>query len=318
MISADMRIGDATVGKLSVTGTPGQKYTRHHFSLLNTIASNIAGAIAAAEMHGRSMELAESRLDRERAEAEKREMQRVALVKSEFLTTVSHELRTPLTSILAFADVLKRNKSGNLMEKQERQLGIIQRSGRRLAVLIDDLLNATHIEQSKFELKPTRFNVGELVTELAESFMPELSQKNQKLSLLLPDEAIVMFADQVRLSQVIPNLVTNSAKYSGKHSTVTLAVSVDNDVVCITVEDEGIGIARADIPHIFSAFFRADNEGTKTQAGMGVGLYFCHLIVDHHDGDIKLTSEKGRGTTMKVSMPLEFQPGPVEQELPAA
>jgi len=318
MISADMKIGDATVGKLSVTGKPGQKYTRHHFSLLSTIASNIAGAIAAAEMHGRSMELAESRLDRERSEAEKREMQRVALVKSEFLTTVSHELRTPLTSILAFADVLKRNKSGNLMEKQERQLGIIQRSGRRLAVLIDDLLNATHIEQSKFELKPTRFNVGELVTELAESLMPELSQKNQKLSLLLPDEPIVMFADQVRLSQVISNLVTNSAKYSGKHSTVTLAVSVENDVVCITVEDEGIGIARTDLPHIFSAFFRADNEGTKSQAGMGVGLYFCHLIVDHHDGDIKVTSEEGRGTTMKVSMPLEFQPGPVEQELPAA
>ena len=95
-----MKIGDATVGRLSVANTSQHRFIRHHLSLLKTIASSIAGAIAAAEMHGRSMELAKIRLERERIEAEKRELQRIALAKSDFLTTVSHELRTPLTSIL--------------------------------------------------------------------------------------------------------------------------------------------------------------------------------------------------------------------------
>ncbi|MBN4059309.1 GAF domain-containing sensor histidine kinase [Dehalococcoides mccartyi] len=318
VLSADMKVGDATVGKISVVGTSRQKYTRHHLSLLNTIASNIAGAIAAAEMHGRSMELAEIRLDQERTEAEKRELQRIAHVKSDFLTTVSHELRTPLTSILAFADVLKRNKPGNLVGKQERQLGIIQRSGRRLAVLIDDLLNATHIEQSKFELKPTRFDIGDLVTELAESFMPILSEKEQTIAVEVPDSPVVMFADNMRLSQVISNLVTNAAKYSGANSKICVTVSTENDTVVISVKDDGIGIAKSDQPHVFGAFFRADNEGTRMQAGMGVGLYFCRLIVDHHHGEIVVKSEIGQGTTMTLRIPAEFSANPVESESPAA
>ncbi|MCZ6538215.1 MAG: GAF domain-containing sensor histidine kinase [Chloroflexi bacterium] len=318
VLSAEMKVGDAVVGGISVVGTSRQKFTRHHHTLLNTIASNIAGAIAAAEMHGRSMELAEARLDRERAEAEKRELQRIALARTEFLTTVSHELRTPLTSILAFADVLKRNKHGNLIDKQKHQLGIIQRSGRRLAVLIDDLLNATHIEEGRFELRPTRFNIVELVAELAESFPPMLAEKNQKLILELPDGPIEMFADRERLSQVISNLAANAAKYSGTDTTITVDVSVERDVVVISVKDEGIGIAQADLPHIFSAFFRADNEGTRMVSGMGVGLHFCHLIVDHHNGEISASSEVGHGTTITISLPREFQTEAVESESPAA
>ncbi len=317
-LSADMKVGGATVGKLSVVSTARQKYTRHHLALLRTIASNIAGAIAAAEMHGRSMELAKSRLERERVEAEKRELQRVALARSEFLTTVSHELRTPLTSILAFADVLKRNKPGNLVEKQQRQLGIIQRSGRRLAVLIDDLLNATDIEQSKFELEPTRFDVGELTAELTESFAPILSEKNQKLILEQPDEPVMMFADQVRLSQVITNLVVNAAKYSHKDSSITVSVWAENDDVLIRVKDRGIGIAKADLAHVFGAFYRADNEGTRKEAGVGVGLYFCRLIIDHHHGEITVDSEVGQGTAMTIRIPREFQAESVENVSPAA
>ena len=317
-ISADMKVGDAIVGRLAVAGPPGQKYTRHHLSLLNTIASNIAGAIAAAEMHRRSMELAETRLDQERTEAEKRELERVALAKSDFLTTVSHELRTPLTSILAFADLLQQNKPGNLVSKQERQLGIIQRSGRRLAVLIEDLLSATHIEQNRFELKPTRFDVVEMVREFTESFEPILSQKNQKLVLDLPGEPIVIFADQTRLTQVVSNLATNAVKYSGADSKITVTVSAGQDVVTIGVKDEGIGIEEADLPHIFSVFFRSDNEGTRSQSGMGVGLYFCRQIVDHHHGEISVDSEVGRGTTMTLSLPREFQEQSADNESPAA
>ncbi|MDP6666150.1 MAG: GAF domain-containing sensor histidine kinase [Dehalococcoidia bacterium] len=318
VLSAKMKIGDAVVGAISVVGIPRQEFRPHHLSLLNTVASNIAGAIAAAEMHARSMELAETRLERERAEAEKRELQRVALAKSDFLTTVSHELRTPLTSILAFADVLKRNKFGNLVSKQDRQLGIIQRSGRRLAVMIDDLLDATHIEQSKFELEPVRFDVGEVVAELAESFAPVVWEKNQKLTLELPAERTEMFADKVRLSQVLSNLVTNAAKYSGENSEISIAVTSTNEDVIMRVTDRGIGIARADISHIFGAFFRADNEATRMQSGTGVGLYFCDMIVGFHRGSITVESEVGQGTTMTVRLPREYVAEGVDDKEPVA
>ena len=317
ILQSEMKVGGATVGTLSVVATPKQRFTRHHLSLLNTVASNIAGAIAAAEMHSRSMELAETRLERERAEAESRELQRVALAKSDFLTTVSHELRTPLTSILAFADVLKRNKPANLIAKQERQLGIIQRSGRRLAVLIDDLLDATHIEQSRFELEPTRFDIGELVTELSESFSPILSEKSQTLALDVPSDSVEMFADQVRLSQVLSNLITNASKYSNENTEIKAVVELENeDEIVIRIEDQGIGIAQEDLPHVFGAFFRADNEGTRTQSGTGIGLYFCRMIVEYHSGEISAQSEANEGTVITLRLPREF--ATVNLEEPAA
>jgi len=305
-LTSEMKVGGATVGTITVVGTSRQRYVRHHLSLLNTVASNIAGAIAAAEMHARSMELAETRLEWERAEAESRELQRVATAKTDFLTTVSHELRTPLTSILAFADVLTRNRQGNLVEKQTRQLGIIQRSGRRLSVLIDDLLDATHIEQSKFELKPVRFDAGELITELTESFGPILREKNQKFVVDLPETRIEMFADQIRLTQVVSNLVTNASKYSEEGSEVGMSLRADGDSVIVSIQDQGIGIAPDDIERVFGAFFRADNEGTRAQSGTGIGLYFSRMIVSHHHGEISAESELDKGTTMTVRIPREY------------
>ena len=264
------------------------------------------------------MELAETRLERERAEAQSRELQRVAPAKSEFLTTVSHELGTPLTSILAFADVLKRNKQGNLIAKQERQLGIIQRSGRRLAVLIDDLLDATHIEQSKFDLEPTRFDIGELVTELSESFAPILSEKNQTMVIEVPNVSIEMFADQVRLSQVLSNLITNASKYSNENIEIKAVVELENEhEVVIRIEDQGIGIAREDLHHVFGAFFRADNEGTRMQSGTGIGLYFCRMIVEYHSGEITAESETGEGTVITLRLPREFASVELDESLAA-
>jgi signal transduction histidine kinase len=317
-LTAHMKVGGATVGTLTVVGTAQQRYVRHHLSLLNTIASNIVGAIAAAEMHARSMELAETRLEWERAEAESRELQRVANAKSDFLTTVSHELRTPLTSILAFADLLTRNKPGNLIERQERHLGIIQRSGRRLAVLIDDLLDATHIEQSKFELMPVRFGVNEMITEFTDSFAPILAEKNQRVILDLPESGIEMFADQMRLTQIVSNLVTNASKYSGEDSEVKLAVRTEDDEIVLTVEDHGIGIDAVDLPHVFGAFYRADNEGTRAQSGTGIGLYFCRMIANYHHGAISATSEFGKGTTVTLRVPLEYVAEAQEEEAVAA
>jgi signal transduction histidine kinase len=143
-------------------------------------------------------------------------------------------------------------------------------------------------------------------------------EKNQKLTLELPAERTEMFADKVRLSQVLSNLVTNAAKYSGENSEISIAVTSTNEDVIMRVTDRGIGIARADISHIFGAFFRADNEATRMQSGTGVGLYFCDMIVGFHRGSITVESEVGQGTTMTVRLPREYVAEGVDDKEPVA
>ena len=101
-----------------------------------------------------------------------------------------------------------------------------------------------------------------------------MSEKSQKLVFEQPDEPFVIFADQVRLSQVISNLMTDAAKYSDANSSITVSIWAENDDVLIRVKDRGIGIPKADLAHVFGAFYRADNEATRKEAGIGVGLYF--------------------------------------------
>ena len=145
-----------------------------------------------------------------------------------------------------------------------------------------------------------------------------MSEKSQKLVLKQPDEPVVIFADQVRLSQVISNLMTNAAKYSDANSSITVSMWAENDDVLIRVKDRGIEIPKADLAHVFGAFYRADNEATRKEAGIGVGLYFCHLIVDHHRGEITATSEVEQGTAMTIRIPREFRAESIENISPAA
>ncbi len=169
------------------------------------------------------------------------------------------------------------------------------------------MLDATHIEEGKFELEPTRFHILDVLVELTESFTPILSEAKQTLTLDLPEEPIEIFADQTRMSQVISNLVTNASKYSPGNTEITVVVESDgDDGVEIRVADQGIGIDPGDVPHVFAAFFRADNEGTRAESGTGIGLYFCKTIGEFHSGNIAVTSKPGEGKTVTIKLPREF------------
>ena len=145
-----------------------------------------------------------------------------------------------------------------------------------------------------------------MLTDLTDSFRPILREKDQKFVLNLSQAPTEIFADQIRLTQVVSNLVTNASKYSGEGSEVKIIATSDNDDIVITVEDQGIGIESFDLDHVFGAFFRSDNEGTRAQSGTGIGLYFCRMIVEYHNGDIAAESENGKGTTVTLRMPREY------------
>ena len=213
---------------------------------------------------------------------------------------VSHELRTPLTSMMAYADLMKNNKSGNLVEKDISRIDVIRRNGRRLSLLIGDLLDVSRIESGSLNLEISEFDMNDTIEQLHESFVPLLETKHQTLKLEMPDEAVNCFADRDRIEQVISNLMSNASKYSPESTEIVVTMSADDDNVYVSVQDHGIGISEEDQKQLFTSFFRADNEETRSAPGTGLGLVIVRGIVEMHRGKIWIESEWEKGTTAHI------------------
>jgi signal transduction histidine kinase len=150
---------------------------------------------------------------------------------------VSHELRTPLTSMMAFADIIRNNKQGNLNEKDISRLDVIRRNGRRLSFLIGDLLDVSRIESGALKLEIIEVEVNQVIEELYESFIPILDEKKQTMKLELPTESINCVADKDRIGQVILNLMSNAQKYSQESKEIHVTMRADDESVYVSVAD---------------------------------------------------------------------------------
>ena len=248
------------------------------------------------------------RADKERAvrrrlDARNRELHRVNEAKSQFLSTVSHELKTPLTSVMAFTDLLVRNRQGNLTSRQKGQLEVIHRNSRRLSDLIKDLLDVSRIDGGRLSLKRADFDARRLVEDVTGDFAPILREKGQTLETSVPDGDLRMCGDQSRLAQVISNLLSNASKYSPERSEIQLAVRAEAGMLHLEIRDRGVGIDDEDMERVFTPFFRADNEWTRSASGTGLGLVITKAIVDEHGGNISIDSTPGTGTRVHVSIP---------------
>jgi signal transduction histidine kinase len=235
-------------------------------------------------------------------DAENTELQRLNEAKIQFLSTVSHELRTPLTSMLAFASLLKRNKDDNLTEKNLRQLDIIDRNGRRLNVLIQDLLDVSRMDMGNLALEPSEFDMVETVNDLAESFVPIYEAKQQTLHVDMQGSEHLIYADKNRVAQVLTNLLSNASKYSPESKRVWLNVTSAGDHLEFEVRDEGFGISEENQKEMFTAFYRVDTEENRSIEGTGLGLVIAKGIVEIHGGQIEMDSKVGVGTSFKFQI----------------
>ncbi|MEX2378931.1 MAG: ATP-binding protein [Dehalococcoidia bacterium] len=232
--------------------------------------------------------------------------ERLALdrMKNEFVSLVGHELRTPLTSIIAFSDILHRNQWHNLNEQQTDQIEVIRRNGRRLQMMIDDLLTVSQMQSGHLRLNFANFEACRMLEELVDDFEPVMKGRNQRIKFVRPDEPVMIHSDRTRLAQVVSNLLTNAQKYSPEGSEVTLQISSDRDTCKIEVSDLGAGIPDEVIDQVFEPFFRADNELTRSVSGTGVGLYISRILMERLGGKILLESRAECGTNASVSLPL--------------
>lgn len=225
--------------------------------------------------------------------------------RQEFFSTVSHELRTPLTAVIAFADILARDRDGTLTGLQKEHIDVIKRNSRNLNDLVEDMLDFSRLSTDKLKLEKSTFEVHSLLNSLVESLEPTAQQRDQSLVIEPFSQPIWVEADYGRIVQVISNLVTNSCKYSPPETQVSIGVELDseNKRVWVRVSDQGIGIEASDIENIFSPFFRTDQSAVLDEQGTGLGLAISKTLVELHGGTIRTESELGEGTSISISLP---------------
>lgn len=311
-LSVPLVSDDHVIGVIDLATTGPVPYTGRDQDLLARIGAQIAGALANARLHAQTIRLARERELRQRLDQEKRELERVNEEKNKFLSTVSHELKTPLASIMALAEVLKRNRKGNLEEKQVQHIEVIYRSGRRLAVLIDDLLDMSRIQSGQLHIERKPFDAIALLRVLIRSFEPIMEPRGQTVVESYSAEELWVDGDPDRVEQILTNLISNASKYSGEGKTVDISVETREGRLWFSVADHGIGISPEDQKQLFTSFFRASNKETRSVPGTGLGLVIARSLVELHEGEMFLESEAGVGTTVKFYLPglLDAPPAP--------
>jgi len=291
------------IGFLTMMCRDENAYNDNDLSLVAQVAAQVTPAIQNAMSHEQALELAESREKQSLAEAKSIELQRVNEAKSSFLAMVSHELRTPLTSISAYTDLLERNRTGNLTEKQVRQLGVVRRNSTHLSRLISDLLDISKIESPEFTLTKAEFDLSEIVVELVESLEPLAAAKQQRITTFI-DEDIEMVGDKQKLTQVVSNLIENAIKYSPENADINVETSVIGGEAKVVIRDNGYGITDSDQEQIFEAFFRSRTEENWEVPGTGLGLALVKRIISMHGGSVDLDSEIGVGSVFTILLPV--------------
>ncbi|NQW16791.1 MAG: HAMP domain-containing histidine kinase [Chloroflexi bacterium] len=224
--------------------------------------------------------------------------------KIKLLSVVTHELNNPLTSISAYSDILSRNRSGNLGEKELKATGAISRNTRRMSGLVSDLMDYSRAESNSLELDLGEHDISVLIDEVAESMIPVLQTRAQELDLAFDCDQTCIPMDRGRCEQVLINLLSNASKYSPENTAITLGCRIDRDNITIDISDQGIGMSTEDQQKLFTPFFRVDNEDTRGIDGTGLGLMISRQIAERHGGSLTIKSERGRGTTASLILPL--------------
>jgi signal transduction histidine kinase len=263
----------------------------------------VAAVEAIADQLSRALENARLSKEQEKIIEQLKEVDRL---KSEFLTSMSHELRTPLNSIIGFADVLLQGIDGELNDMATNDIRLIYSSGQHLLALINDILDLSKIEAGKMELVRESIDINDTIKDVLAASTSLVKDKPVEIlvdsTLGLPP----VYADKLRLSQVLLNLVSNAAKFTHEGS-ITIKAELDEqspDRMRIAIVDTGIGIPKDKLDTIFDRFRQADSSTTRQYGGTGLGLAISRNLAQMHGGELKVKSEVGVGSEFYFTIPL--------------
>ena len=294
----------AVIGAI-VFGHEGRAvFTERAERLAVGIAAQAAIAIDNARLYAEATRSAEERsrlLEAERAA--RIEIERISLVKDEFLATLSHELRTPLNAVLGWSGVLLARTHGD--PEMQRGLETIARNARAQAQLIEDLLDMNRIVSGKIRLDVQRLELATVVEAALDSVMPSAEAKAIAIRRTIDAGAGLVSGDPNRLQQVVWNLLSNAVKFTPKGGKIDVIVQRVNSHVEIQVRDTGMGIEPEFLPYLFERFRQADSSTTRKYGGLGLGLSIVKQLVELHGGSVEAESAgQGQGAAFIVALPL--------------
>jgi len=267
--------GDVIGGLLFGHPLPG-KFKSEHEDLVGSIASQAAVALDNSRLF--------------------EELKNLSDKKDEFIALASHELKTPLTTIKGYLQLLSRKEQDAVntlfIDKTLDQVA-------KLSALIGDLLDVSKIEAGKLQFNLERFDLRQLILDVMETF--PYSYKSHKITFNDLNEPCMVFADKLRIEQVIINLLTNAIKYSPNADLVEITILKEVGKVTVKVKDYGIGLKEQHKKQIFTRFYRA--EGIVNVSGLGIGLHLTKEIIDRHTGTIGVESKFGKGSEFYFSLP---------------
>lgn len=248
------------------------------------------------------MDLIENRLRALEAESDRQQAQRVAEMKDDYLATMAHELRTPVNAVSGFGHLLRMSGAEAVLSDQQRDyLNTIVESAEYLGLLIRETLEAQAAQHEGAGVKPEPVRLGPMMASVARLIEPLAARQSVTLEIAASDE-VAVWADPLRLRQVLVNLLSNAVKYNRRGGTVWLSVEGRADEVAILCRDTGKGIPQSELPHLFKAFHRVEANSDDIE-GSGLGLRITKRLVAMMGGRISVDSRVGDGTTFTVVLP---------------
>ncbi len=231
------------------------------------------------------------------------QVRQVEEMRRDFVANVSHELRTPLSIFRGYLETLLDDPV-QPREELVRILEVMDRHADRLTLLVEDILSLAKLETPGARLDLTEIYLPDFLDSILRDWEKRFETKLLRASMEAPEDLPVILADEIRLQEVIYNLLDNAVKYSQPEGKVRLQAQRIGDAVRISVSDEGVGIPARDLPRIFERFYRADKARSRQLGGTGLGLSIVKHIAQLHGGSVEAASETGQGSTISVILPL--------------
>lgn len=310
------------------------KFNDHTFQVIDniydTLCARVGGILAyrqikeiseVLEAKNRELEAQKAKLSFQSSELQEQntelEMQKKQLneanrLKTNFLSNMSHELRTPLNSVIALSGVLNRRLKGQIAEEEYSYLDVIERNGRHLLTLINDILDISRIEAGREEVNIENFSMESLLNEIVLMLKPQADQKGIILDYQSKNEDLMLRSDMAKCRHIMQNLVGNAIKFTDRGS-VQIYAEQDTESVAIRIKDTGIGIEEKHLAHIFDEFRQADGSTSRRFGGTGLGLAIARKYAGLLGGEIRVKSTPGKGSEFSLILPLR-QPGGIAEK----
>ncbi|MCL2168019.1 MAG: HAMP domain-containing histidine kinase [Lentimicrobiaceae bacterium] len=230
---------------------------------------------------------------------------KISDIKNDFINNMTHEFKTPLSTITLACDALSDEKTNSNKKNKDAFISIITDENERLKLMVNNILQLAQLKKGQLNIYLEVCNLHELISKICDSFSLLIKTNHGEIKEYLYADNYTLIVDKMHIQNVIINLIENGIKYSKDHPKIAIRTENDKKNLLISVSDNGIGISKKGLKHIFDEFYRVSTGNIHNQKGQGLGLVYVKKIVELHGGSISVVSEPEKGTTFCIALPLK-------------